>query len=159
MADGSQVIKCIILTLRSENVMVPKGAMVEIISAKDTSHMDDVPDWYLGKMPWRGVDVPLVSFEAAGGVEAKQINLNTQVAVLYTVNEDAKCPYIGLVISGVPHVSNFSRDQIITDPESLLEDDSHPMVAQKTRINGAAVSILDIDAIESMIIEAEAGNP
>jgi chemosensory pili system protein ChpC len=158
MTDNSQVIKCVILTLRSENVMIPNAAIAEIISAKDTSHTDDTPDWYLGKMPWHGVDVPLVSFEAAGGIEAKKINLNTQIAVLYAVSQDAKYPYVGLVVSGVPHVSTFSRDQIITDPESLLETDKHPMVAQKTRINGAAVSILDIDAIESMVIEAEAGH-
>jgi chemosensory pili system protein ChpC len=155
MADRGQEIKCVILTLRSENVMVPNAAIAEIISAKDATHADDAPNWFLGKMPWRGVDVPLVSFEAAAGIEAKNINLNTQVAVLYAVSKDAKYPYVGLVISGVPHVSNFSREQIITDPESLLEDEGHPMVAQKTRINGAAVSILDINAIESMIVDVE----
>jgi len=156
MASGAQTIKCVILTLRSENVMIPNAAVAEIISARDTSHVENAPDWYVGKMPWRGVDVPLVSFEAAIGHEAKGLNLNTQIAVLYAVSKDAKYPYVGLVISGVPHVSAFSKDQIITDPESLLEAESHPMVAQKTRINGAAVSILDIDAIESMVIEAEA---
>jgi chemosensory pili system protein ChpC len=155
MASSAQSIKCVILTLRSENVMVPNAAIAEIISARDTSHVDNTPNWYVGRMPWRGVNVPLVSFEAAGGHEAKGVNLNTQVAVLYAVTKDAKYPYLGLVISGVPHVSNFTKDQIITDPESLLESDGNPMVAQKTRINGAAVSILDVDAIESMVIEAE----
>lgn len=157
MISSTQAIKCIILTLRSENVIVPNAAIAEIISAKDTSHVDNAPSWYVGRMPWRDVDVPLVSFEAVAGHEAKSVNLNTQVAMLYAVNKGAKYPYLGLVISGVPHVSNFTKDQIITDPESLLEGDGHPMVAQKTRINGAAVGILDIDAIESMVIEAEAG--
>lgn len=156
MASSAQVIKCVILTLRSENVMIPNAAIAEIISARDTSHVENTPDWYVGKMPWRGVDVPLVSFEAAVGHEAKGLNLNTQIAVLYAVSKDAKYPYVGLVVSGVPHVSSFSKNQIITDPDSLLEAESHPMVAQKTRINGAAVSILDIDAIESMVNEAEA---
>lgn len=157
MASSAQSVKCVILTLRSENVMVPNAAVAEIISARDTSRVDNAPNWYVGRMPWRDVDVPLVSFEAAAGYEAKNVNLNTQVAVLYATNKDAKYPYLGLVISGVPHVSSFSKEQIITDPEALLEGDDHPMVAQKTRINGAAVSILDIDAIESMVIEAEAG--
>jgi len=156
VASSEQVIKCVILTLRSENVMIPNAAIAEIISARDTSHVENTPDWYVGKMPWRGVDVPLVSFEAAVGREAKGLNLNTQIAVLYAVSKDAKYPYVGLVVSGVPHVSAFSKNQIITDPDSLLEAESHPMVAQKTRINGAAVSILDIDAIESMVNEAEA---
>lgn len=155
MADDTQVIKCIILTLRTENVMVPNAAIAEIISAKDASSVDDAPKWYLGKMAWRGVDVPLVSYEAAGGNTARGLNLNTQIAVLYAVNKEANYPYIGLVISGVPHVTRFSKDQIVTDPESLLSEYAHPMVAQKTRINGAAVSILDIDAIETMINDAE----
>jgi chemosensory pili system protein ChpC len=158
MAGSAQSVKCTILTLRSENVMVPNAAIAEIISARDAAHVDNTPDWYVGKMPWRDVDVPLVSFEAAAGSEAKGINLNTQVAVLYAVSQGAKYPYLGLVISGVPHVSTFSKDQIITDPESLLDAENHPMVAQKTRINGAAVSILDIDAIELMVIEAEGGS-
>ncbi len=156
MASSAQAIKCVILTLRSENVMIPNAAVAEIISARDTSRVENVPDWYVGKMPWRGVDVPLVSFEAVVGREAKGLNLNTQIAVLYAASKDVKYPYVGLVISGVPHVSSFSKNQIITDPESLLDAESHPMVAQKTRINGAAVSILDIDAIESMVNEAEA---
>ena len=158
MRGSTQDIKCVILTLRSENVMVPNAAIAEIISARDTLKVENAPGWYVGKMPWRGVEVPLVSYEAAAGYEAKGVNLNTQVAVLYSVSEDAKYPYVGLVISGVPHVSNFSKDQIITDPESLLEADSHPMIAQKTRINGAAVSILDIGEIESMVVSFEDGS-
>ena len=154
MSD-TQSLKCVILTLRSENVMVPNASIAEIISAKDTFQVENAPDWYVGKMTWRGVDVPLVSFEAAAGVEFKNVNLNTQVAVIYAVTKDAQHPYVGLVISGVPHVSSFTKDQIITDPESLLEEETHPMIAQKTRINGAAVSILDIGAIEKMVIKAE----
>ena len=62
MASGAQSVKCVILTLRSENVMVPNAAIAEIISARDTLHIDNTPNWYVGKMPWRDVDVPLVSF-------------------------------------------------------------------------------------------------
>lgn len=158
MAEDSQIIKCIILTLRTENVLVPNAAVAEIISAKDASTLEDAPEWYLGKMFWRGVDVPLVSYEAAGGGQARSVNLNTQVAVLYSVNRETTYPYIGLVISGVPHVTRFGRDQIIVDPESVLDEYKHPMVAQKTRINGAAVSILDLNAIESMVVEADASH-
>ena len=149
-------IKCVILTLRKENVIVPNALVAEIISVKDVEEASNMPDWYLGDMKWRGADVPLLSFEAAGGEDTSKVNLNTQAVVLYAVGregEKSDSPYLGLVMSGVPHVSHFSKDQIKTDTEA---DNEHPMVAQKVRINGASVSILDVDEMVHMVSEAAA---
>jgi chemosensory pili system protein ChpC len=149
-------LKCVILTLRKENVIVPNALVAEIISVKDVEEAGNRPDWYLGDMKWRGADVPLLSFEAAGGEDTSRVNLNTQAVVLYAVGrngEKSDSPYLGLVMSGVPHVSHFSRDQIKTDTEA---GDEHPMVAQKVRINGASVSILDVDEMVHMVSDAAA---
>ena len=149
-------LKCVILTLRKENVIVPNALVAEIISVKDVEETSNMPAWYLGDMKWRGADVPLLSFEAAGGDDTSKVNLNTQAVVLYAVGRDGEKsdnPYLGLVMSGVPHVSHFSRDQIKTDTDA---SDEHPMVAQKVRINGASVSILDVDEMVHMVSEAAA---
>lgn len=149
-------LKCVILTLRKENVIVPNALVAEIISVKDVEEAGNMPDWYLGDMKWRGADVPLLSFEAAGGDDTSRVNLNTQAVVLYAVGRDGEKsdnPYLGLVMSGVPHVSHFSRDQIKTDTDA---SDEHPMVAQKVRINGASVSILDVDEMVHMVSETAA---
>ncbi len=155
MVDNNQLIKSIILTLKNELVMVPNAAVAEIISVNDVSEVDGSPQWVLGNARWRGIELPVVSYEAAGGDSAQDVNINTQVAVMYTVSDDAEedktHPYIGLAIHGVPHVSTFSRGQIKTDEHALAE---HPMVAQKVRINGAAAGVLDIYAIEEMLQQA-----
>jgi len=151
MAVDTQLIKCVILTLRKENVIVPNALVAEIISVKDLEGTEDTPAWFLGSMSWRGADVPLLSFEAASGEEMSKVNLNTQAVVLYAVGKNGEVtenPYLGLVMSGVPHVSRFSREQVITDVD---ETNEHPMVAQKVRINGASVSILDVDAMVDMV--------
>jgi chemosensory pili system protein ChpC len=151
MSDDTELIKCVILTLRNENVIVPNAIVAEITSVKEVVESENAPEWFLGKMNWRGKDVPLLSFEAAAGEEISKVNLNTQAVVLYAVGKDgndAESPYLGLVMSGVPHVSRFTREQIVTDSE---DQEEHPMVAQKVRVNGARVSILDVDAMVSMV--------
>ena len=156
MAVDTQLIKCVILTLRKENVIVPNALVAEIVSVKDLEQSVDTPEWFLGKMNWRGSDVPLLSFEAASGEAMNKVNLNTQVVVLYAVGkggEVMESPYLALVMSGVPHVSRFTREQIVTDVDSIEE---HPMVAQKVRINGARVSILDVDAMVEMVVSMAA---
>jgi chemosensory pili system protein ChpC len=156
MAKDTQSIKCVILTLRKENVIVPNALVAEIISVKDVEQSENMPAWFLGNMKWRGADVPLLSFEAAGGDKISKVNLNTQAVVLYAVGNDgdvSENPYLGLVMSGVPHVSYFTREQIKVDSEALEE---HPMIAQKVRINGASVSILDVDEMVNMVSELAA---
>jgi len=156
MAKDTESIKCVILTLRKENVVVPNALVAEIISVKDIEETKSSPAWFLGNMTWRGADVPLLSFEAAGGEDISKVNLNTQAVVLYAVGKSGEVsenPYLGLVMSGVPHVSNFSRDQIKKESEETRD---HPMVAQKIRINGASVSILDVDAMVDMVAELAA---
>jgi len=151
MAVDTQLIKCVILTLRKENVIVPNALVAEIVSVKDLEGSEDTPEWFLGNMHWRGSEVPLLSFEAASGEGMNKVNLNTQAVVLYAVGkggEVVESPYLGLVMSGVPHVSRFTREQITTD-EDVIEE--HPMVSQKVRINGASVSILDVDAMVDMV--------
>ncbi len=153
MELDKQLVKSIILTLKNELVVVPNSAVAEIISVQSVHEVGDSPHWMLGKARWRGVEVPVVSFEAAAGEDAQAVNINTQVAVMYSANEDEdkKYPYIGLAMHGVPHVSTFSRGQIKTDEKASAD---HPMVAQKVRINGAAAGILDIYAIEEMLQQA-----
>ena len=156
MAKDAQLIKCVIFTLRKENIIVPDALVVEIISVKDIEDGINKPEWYLGDMKWRGANVPLLSFEAAGGMEIAKVNLNTQAVVLYAVGKNggvSKNPYLGLVMSGVPHISNFSREQFKIDSEVM---EGHPMVAQNVRINGASVSLLDVDAMVNMVAEVAA---
>ncbi len=156
MTEASQSIKCVILTLRKNNVIVPNALVAEIISVKEMQDAVDAPAWFLGRMKWRGADVPLLSFEAAGGNEIPRVNLNTQAVVLYAVGhaaEVSETPYLGLIMSGVPHVSHFAREKIKTDVDA---QETHPMASQKVRINGASVSILDVDAMVAMVDELAA---
>lgn len=156
MSKDTESIKCVILTLRKENVLLPNALVAEILSVKDIQEVGNVPDWYLGKMDWRGAEVPLLSFEAAGGVKVSKVNLNTQAVVLYAVGTSGTIdenPYLALVMSGVPHVSDFTREQMVRESDDL---DGHPMVSQRVRINGANMSILDVDAMLDMVNEVAA---
>ena len=150
MANNNDI-ECMLLTLQSENVIVPNASVAEVVPSRDVTSVEDAPDWVLGKMKWRGTEVPLVSFEIAGDSSARATN-STQIAVLYSLEADSQYPYIGLAISGVPHISRFTREQIRSDENAQT---SHPMVAQKIRVNGAAVSIVDIAAMEQMVSSAQ----
>lgn len=152
MSDDDKAVKCIILTLKKDNVLVPSAAVAEIMSVESVDEVTDSPNWLLGTIKWRGEDIPLVSFEALSGEEDLSLNRSTQIAVLYGLNDDEtlESPYIGLKISGVPHVSRFTADQIKVNEQAFAE---HGLVAQRVKVNGVSMSILDIDAMSTMVAE------
>jgi len=152
MADD-KALKCIILTLRKENVLVPSSMVAEIVSVENIEEIADSPDWLIGKFKWRGEDLPILSFEVADGEEELSVIRSTQVAVLHVLNDDSglDSPYIGLKVSGVPHVNRFTQDQIVINEGKNTD---HPMIAQRVKVNGVSMSILDIDAMETMVAEA-----
>ena len=47
MAKDTQLLKCVILTLRKENVIVPNALVAEIISVKDIEETENSPGWFL----------------------------------------------------------------------------------------------------------------
>ena len=153
MANNAQELKCMILTLKKENVLVPSAVVAEIISVEEIDEVADTPSWMVGKCKWRGEYIPLLSYEAAGGDDVLSGNRSTQVAVLYSLNEesDLEKPNVGLVITGVPHVTRFTADQIKADENASSE---HSMIAQRVKVNGVSMSILDIDAMETMVVES-----
>ena len=152
MSDDDKAVKCIILTLKKDNVLVPSAAVAEIMSVESVDEVTDSPNWLLGTIKWRGEAIPLVSFEALSGEEDLSLNRSTQIAVLYGLNDDEtlESPYIGLKISGVPHVSKFTADQIKVNEQDFAE---HGLVAQRVKVNGVSMSILDIDAMSTMVAE------
>ena len=153
MAENAQSLKCTILTLKKENVLVPSAVIAEIISVENIEELPDSPAWLIGRFKWRGNDIPLLSFEVASGNDVMPNRRSTQVSVFHTLNEnsDLDDPYVGLMISGVPHLASFTEDQIAADENSSA---GHPMVAQRIRVNGVSIGILDIDAMETMVVES-----
>ena len=153
MADEAHVLKCIILTLKKENVLIPGALVSEITSVENIEDVAGSPEWLIGQFQWRGKDIPLLSFEVSGGNEVGPRSRSTQVAVLNGLNDDPSLDthFLGLMISGVPHVSRFTSDQIKPNEDVSAE---HPMVAQRVKVNGVSMSILDIDAMARMVAEA-----
>ena len=153
MADDSHILKCIILTLKKENVLIPSAVIAEIVSVENIEAVPDTPAWLIGKFKWRDEYIPLVSFEVASGNDVLPNSRSTQVAVFYILNDESglKEPYVGLMISGVPHVTRFTTDQIKADENRTAD---HPMVAQYVKVNGVSMGILDVDAMETMVLES-----
>ena len=69
MAQAESIIRTQIIPLTDMNLVLPNTSIAEVIGYSKPSPVKKSPDWFLGMMNWRGLTIPIVSFEKANEVK------------------------------------------------------------------------------------------
>ena len=52
-----------LVPLQKSNILLPRNSVAELIPYEPLQRIQNTPDWFLGLLSWRGVQVPVFSFE------------------------------------------------------------------------------------------------
>lgn len=142
-------IHCLTIPLHNETALLPNAAIAEVIGYKDPTPINDGPDWFLGYFEWRDKKVPLISFEAINGNHVQGALKNSRVAVLNTLNGNARIPYIGVLTQGIPSLA-IVQEQGIQDKS--VDDEQRQTVIAHVELGGVDAIIPNIDEIEQRLM-------
>lgn len=138
-----------VIPLQKSNLVLPNAAVAEIIPYEPLRRVQDTPDWFLGFLSWRGVEVPVASFEMLT-VERASFSLvsvsSANLVIVRTLGEVRDFSYMALVAQTLPRLVRVAPDELFTTEE----------VPEKTelvraRLGDDLVSIPDLDFVESEI--------
>jgi chemosensory pili system protein ChpC len=133
------------------NILLPNASIAEIVPFSNVelySESDGKPNWYLGHLLWRGLDIPLVSIDIIQGVTDPQADKRSRVAVAHTLNSNRELPYIAMVVQGIPRLSHVTQDNIVLLSEKETSDAEKAHVT----VDNVGASIPDLDKLEEMIL-------
>jgi len=142
-----------LIPLADMRLLLPTTCVAEIIDWQVPEAVDDAPAWWLGMLEWRGLRIPLLSFEAANGWPCGEILRRGRIAVLNGIGGDPELPFYALQLQGIPHLSLVDQANIsvISEPEELL-----PLVLEYAMLQEQAVLIPDQDKLEALLKSAGA---
>ena len=146
MSKSIANIHSLLLPLQDHLLLLPNAAVAEIIEYRAPESLNDMPNWCLGKVTWRGLDIPLVSYEAFVGGEISGESSRLRIAVLNTLNGNQEVPFVGVVLKGIPRLFTAGSDSISAEAGTVTAG----MLAQVQAGEEAAV-IPDIDALERSV--------
>ena len=127
---------------------MPKAAVAEIVPIRNMINVANKPVWMLGYLDWRGNSVPLVSFEALGGVRMPSLSSGeVKAAVIYSISDDKAFPFMSILVQGAPKVINIESTSIIANKEQV----NHPAVEQKVMLSEDDASVVDFEKLEQLI--------
>jgi len=141
-------IKCLALKINEDEILLPNAAVAEIVPIKNIINVANKPGWMLGYLDWRGNSVPLISFEAMGGVRMPSLaSGSVKAAILFSIGEDRKFPFISILVQGAPSVMQLKEEDILEDKDEI----GHPAIEERLLIGDKRYSVIDLEKLEGIV--------
>ncbi len=145
-------IRGVLIQIEGARLLLPNATIAEVLSFADPEPVADAPDWLLGRIRWRGWQLPLIAFARIAGLADEQGGLGSKVIVLKALGGDAKLPHFALLTQGFPRLVTVSRDTLSVDDST---SDALPNGVQtRVLLNEDVALVPDLAQIERLIGEA-----
>lgn len=112
MNETNESVHCVILPQFNSNLLLPRSNIVAILQGEELDIVVDLQAGIIGKVRWRGLAIPLISFEAACHSEMAKFNSETKTVILHSLSDDEGQPYIALTLQGRAQELELSEEQL-----------------------------------------------
>ncbi|HVR80764.1 MAG TPA: chemotaxis protein CheW [Luteimonas sp.] len=151
MSTTTQDIRGVLIQVAGTRLLLPNATIAEVLSFAAPEPVADAPDWLLGRIRWRGWQVPLVAFARLAGIADEKGGLGSKVVVLKALGGDAKAPFFALLTQGFPRLVTVSRDALVAqDSDAALPAG----VRANIMLNEDAAVLPDLEDVERLIGDA-----
>lgn len=147
MALTDSKVRSQLIPLAGMSLLLPNTCIAEVIGYKEPHAVEGSPEWLLGYIDWRGVRIPLISFEAANGGAPAQTDRRSRIVVLNGITGNEDLTFFAVVAQGIPRLMQLDATAIsaIPQPENI-----YPLALQHAMVQEQEAIIPDQDKLEGM---------
>ncbi|WP_287598056.1 chemotaxis protein CheW [Thermomonas sp.] len=145
MSDIAYIIRGVLIQVADARLLLPNATIAEVLSYAAPEPLEDAPDWLLGRIRWRGWQLPLVSFARFAGIADEQGGLGSKVIVLKALGGNPKRPYFALLTQGFPRLVTVTEDTLATQGDG---GDLPAGVLARVRLGENDAMVPDLAALE-----------
>ena len=140
-------IRGVLIAVARARLLLPNATIAEVLSFAPPTPIEGAPDWLLGRIRWRGWELPLIAFSRMADIAPEAGGLGSKVVVLKALSGDPKAPYFAILTQGFPRLVTVSTDRLLHEPEEHLPQG----VSAHVWLNEDEAFIPDLEAIETLI--------
>ena len=149
MPDVVTELPVFVVPLQKSRVLVPSASVAEVIPYEPLRRVQDTPDWLLGFLGWRGVQVPVASFEMLT-VERASFSLvsvaSASLVILRAPDSEPDFNFMAIVAQTPPRLVRITAEELFETGEAVEKTE-----LMKVRYLDDIVSIPDLDYVETEI--------
>lgn len=114
MSDNATIIRGVLIQVAGARLLLPNATIAEVLSYATPEPVADTPDWLLGRIRWRGWQLPLLSFSGFAGLAEERGGLGSKVVVLKALGGNPRRPYFALLTQGFPRLVTVTESTLVT---------------------------------------------
>lgn len=149
-----KVLEVSLITLLDRTLILPAAAIIETVPISMPQVVAKMPRWFLGFLPWQGLRIPFISFEALSG-STFRINSSSNIAVLKTTSPSLNSKFLAVLIQKTPLNCKVTEDSLI---DVVGELSAFELGTIRIEDNSIIAKIPNISALEQFMIKAGALN-
>jgi chemosensory pili system protein ChpC len=113
VSDTQKIIACLYLPVNQQQLLLPNVSVAEVVGYQAPEAAEDKPDYFLGYVTWRGIRIPLISYELANGQSVNKRSTNARIAVINSIGEHHEAlPFFAILTQGIPRLVKVASDLI-----------------------------------------------
>ena len=141
-------IRGVLIQVAGGRLLLPNATIAEVLSYAEPDAVPGAPDWLLGRIRWRGWQLPLVAFARLAELANERGGLGSKVVVLRALGGNPRAPYFAMLTQGFPRLVTVSRDALVTvEDQNALPNG----VQSRVVLNEDAAFLPDLESIEHQI--------
>jgi len=147
VSETESIIASLYLPVSNKQLLLPNVSVAEVVAYQEPKKMIDAPDYFLGMIHWRGIDIPVVSYELANGLKLNDTATNARIVVINTIGEhQSSFPFFAMITQGIPRLVKVSDDIIKKTKQKKGAAD-----AALIKVDGEDAIIPNLDYLESLV--------
>ena len=145
MAELPEQIASLLIPMMGRPLLIPNVAVAEIVSWDQPQKQEDTPDWLLGTVDWRGVELPVISLERMNSSEIEDADVGQRLAVINGVGE-CMLPFYAISVQGLPRLVQVFPEELSS--EEVSEDPAYDTLVM---VSGERAVIPDLSSVERQL--------
>ncbi|RLW54683.1 MAG: hypothetical protein B6D76_06245, partial [gamma proteobacterium symbiont of Stewartia floridana] len=144
-------VRSVLIPLHERQILLPNATVAEVMGYQQPEYAgDELPEWFLGHLAWRGVMIPVVSYEGLLGEPVVEPGYRGRILILNALGDHERISHIGMAVHAIPSLVRVSADNVV--PVNPQLDEPQPLIRQHVELDMSPAVIPDMDEIERQVL-------
>ncbi|MES9939785.1 MAG: chemotaxis protein CheW [Candidatus Thiodiazotropha sp. 6PLUC2] len=145
-------VRSVIIPLHERQLLLPNASVAEVMSYQQPEYAgDELPEWFLGHLAWRGVMIPVISYEGMLGETVVAPGYRGRILILNALGDHERLSHIGMAVHAIPSLVRVSADNVV--PVNSDDEEPQPLIKQKVELDLSPAIVPDMDEIERQVLD------
>lgn len=148
LTNIQDTVRTLIIPLAGRNLLLPNVAIAEVIPYIRPRALAGGPEWLLGAISWRGLNIPLISFDRLHGQDTAGTLAQARIAVFNSVQADSGLSFYAVVTAGIPQLKRVNAEAMQEIPGEAADG-----ILSQVKLGEILAVIPDLATLESAVAD------